>query len=241
MPSPTPKAKAVLEPDGWRKRTGDFYTRPLVPGVLGLLGLASNRGLPHQWRLQPYVGVVHERVNALARALIGSASRSPYPEATIRCKLVTLLDGPGTLEGDRWLVASEALDGNQRVFGEVAAAVREVGLPWMQKRNSLEAVVYELRDGNGPWRRTPLLTAALWLQGDVAAAEAWLGEIQARFGGPPPEIPAALSGVRVTRLGTSAPPEGWPRHDFDAFAARLRAGMAQHPEGPPDDWRPPQL
>ena len=241
MPSPTPKAKAILAPDGWRKRTGDFYTRPLVSGVLGLLGLASNRGLPHQWRLQPYVGVIHERVNALARTLTGSEVRSPYPQTTIRCKLVTLLDGPGALERDRWLVASEAIEGNERVFRDVAAAAREVGLPWMEKRTSLDAVVYELRDGNGPWRRTPLLTAALWLNGDVAAAEECLRELEEGFGGPAPEIPAALSGVRVTRLGTSAPPEGWPRHEFDSFAARLRAGMEQHPAGPPDDWRPPQL
>jgi len=237
--NPAPKAKPILAEDGWRKRTGNFYTRPLAPGVLGLLALAPNRGLPYQWRLQPYVGVIHERVNDLARALSGSAGRSPYPQVTIRHRLVTLLDGPDAYERDRWLIATEAPDGNERVFREVADAARDVGLPWMQKRTSLDAVIYELQDGNGPWRRTPALTVALWLKGEVDAAEAWLAQLAAQFGEPAPKIPAPLRGVRVTAIGSAAPPEGWPRHDFDAFAARLRAGMAQHPEGPPEDWRPP--
>jgi hypothetical protein len=236
--NPAPNAKPILVEDGWRKRTGDFYTRPLAPGVLGLLSLAPNRGLPHQWRLQPYVGVVHERVNAVARALTGSEGHSPYPQTTIRHRLVTLLDGPEAFERDRWLIASEALDGNERVFREVADAAREVGLPWIEKRTSLEALIYELRDGHSPWRRTPLLAAALWLKGEAAAAEACLAQIASQFGAPTPEIPQPLRGVRVTTLGSSAPPEGWPGNDFDAFAARLRAGLARHPGGPPEDWRP---
>ena len=238
MPNPAPKAKRVLAEEGWRKRAGDFYTRPLAPGVRGLLALAPNRGLPHQWRLQPYVGVIHERVNAVARALAGREGQSPYPQDTIRNKLIRLIEGPEACERDRWLIAAEALDGNERVFREVADAARDVGLPWMEKRTSLDAVIYELRDGNGPWRRTPLLTAALWLKGEVGAAEAWLAQIASEFGAPPPQIPQPLRGVRVTTFGSSAPPEGWPRDDFDVFAARLRAGMAQHPEGPPDDWLP---
>lgn len=200
--------------------------------------MAPHRGLPHQWRLQPYVGVIHERVNALARALTASEGKSPYPQDTIRSTLVRLLDGPGAQERNRWLIAAEALDGNERVFREVADAAREAGLPWMQKRTSLEAVICELRDGNGPLRRTPYLTAALWLKGEVAAAESWLAHIASQFEGPPPEIPEPLRGVRVTSLGSSAPPEGWPRHEFDAFATRLREGMAQYPEGPPEAWRP---
>jgi hypothetical protein len=233
VPNPAPKAKPILVGEGWRKRTGDFYTRPLAPGVLGLLALAPNRGLPHQWRLKPYVGVVHERVNAVARALTGSEGGSPYPHATIRHKLVRLLEGPEAQERDRWLIAAEALDANGRMFREVADAAREVGLPWMRKRTSLEALIYELRDGNGPSRRTPYLTAALWMTGEVAAAEAWLAQIAAQFGAPPPEIPEPLLGVRVSTFGSSAPPEGWPRHEFDAFATRLREGMAKYPEGPP--------
>lgn len=238
MSNPAPKAKAILVEDGWRKRAGNFYTRPLAPGVLGLLALAPNRGLPYQWRLQPYVGVIHERVNALARALSGSKGRSPYPRDTIRHRLITLLDGPDAYERDRWLIAAEALDGNERVFLEVADAARAVGLPWMQKRTSLDAVIYELREGNGTGRRTPALAAALWLKGEVVDAEAWIAQIAAQFGAPPPKIPEPLRGVRVTTIGSAAPPEGWSRPDFDAFAARLRAGMARHPDGPPDDWRP---
>jgi hypothetical protein len=236
--NPTPQAKPILVKDGWSKRSGNFYTRPLAPGVTGLLALAPNRGLPHQWRLQPYVGVVHERVNDLARALSGSEQKSAFPQATIRDKLVRLLEGPEAQERNRWLVAAEALDGNERVYREVAEAARDVGLPWMQKRTSLDAVIYELRDGSGPWRRTPYLAAALWMKGEVAAAEAWLAQIASLFGAAPPDIPEPLHGVRVTRLGSSAPPEGWPRHHFDAFATRLREGMAQHPQGPPDGWRP---
>ncbi len=232
-------AKPLLAVDGWRPRAGDFYTRPLAAGVLGLLALAPSRGLPHQWRLQPYVGVVHQRVNALARALTGSVGTNPYPQDTIRVKLVWLLDGPRAQERDRWLIAAEAVDGNERVFSDVAGAAREVGLPWMQKRTSIEAIAYELRDGNGPWRRTPYLTAALWMNGQVSAAEEWLEHIESQFGGPSPETPAPLRDLRVTSIGSSAPPEGWPRHEFDAFARRLRAGMADHPQGPPEGWLPP--
>jgi hypothetical protein len=184
--------------------------------------------------------VVHEGVNAVARTLTGSHGKSPYPHATIRYQLVRLLDGPQAQEGERWSVAAGTLDDNERVFREVTDAAREVGLPWMQKRTSLEAVIYELRDGNGPWRRTPYLTAALWMKGEIAAAEAWLDDIASRFGAPPPEIPIpeSLHGVTVTRVGTSAPPEGWPRYQFDAFATRLRKAMAQYPEGPPEGWLP---
>jgi hypothetical protein len=235
--SPAPHAKQLLVADGWRKRSGDFYTRPLVPGVVGLLALAPTRGLPHQWRLHPYVGVLHERVNALARTLSGAVGTTgPYPQDTIRCRLVRLLDGPDAKEQDRWLIAAEAPDGNERVFREVAAAARDEGLSWMHKRTGLDAIIYELRDGNGPWRRTPYLTAALWMKGDVAAAEAWLVQIAAQFDGPPLEIPDPLKGVRATRFGSVTSPEGWSRHDFDAFARRLRAGMAQYPGGPPADW-----
>jgi hypothetical protein len=42
----------------------------------------------------------------------------------------------------------------------------------------------------------------------------------------------------VTTFGTSAPPEGWPRDQFDAFAERLRKAMAQYPDGPPAGWLP---
>lgn len=201
------------------------------------MALAPNRGLPHQWRLHPFVGVVHERVNALARALSGSAGKSPYPQATIHHRLLPLLDGPEAQDRDRWLIAAAAPDGNERVFLEVAEAARDRGIPWMQERTSLEAVICELRDGNGPWRRTPYLTAALWLKGEVAAAEAWLAQIASQLEAPSPEIPEPLGDVRLTRFGSSAPPEGWPLHEFDAFAKRLREGMAQYPEGPPGDWR----
>ena len=238
MANPGAKAKPILAKDGWRKRSGDFYTRPLASGVVGLLGLAPNRGLPHQWRLKPYVGIIHERVNALARALTGAAGTSRVPQDTIRYNLVRLLDGPEAQERDRWLIGAEALDGNERVFHEVADAVREVGVPWMQKRTSLDAVIYELREGNGPWRRTPYLTAALWMKGEVGTAEAWLAEIESRLGAQPAGIPALPRAVRVTAVGSAAPPEGWPRHDLDAFATRLREGMADYPEGPPEDWRP---
>jgi hypothetical protein len=238
VPSPASNAKHVLARDGWRKRAGDFYTRTLAPGVLGLLALAPNRGLPHQWRLQPYVGVVHEQINAVARALTASEGRNPFPQDTIRHQLVTLLDGPDAYERDRWLIAAEALDGNDRVFREIADAGRDVGIPWMEQRTGLDAIIAELRRGNAPWRRTPSLTAALWMKGEVAAAEAWLEQIASQFGAPPPALPEPLRGARVTAIGSSAAPEGWPRPHFEAFAARLRAGMAQHPDGPPAGWRP---
>jgi len=238
VPNPSPNARHILAGDGWRKRTGDFYTRPLAPGVQGLLALAPNRGLPHQWTLQPYVGVLHERVNAVARVLTGREHRSRYPEDTIRFSLGKLLAGPPAHDRHPWLIAAAALDGNERVFREVADAARELGLPWMKKRTSLEALIHELRDGNGPFRRTPYLTTALWMKGDVAAAEAWLAQIASQFGAPPPALPDELHSVRVTSFGSSAPPEGWLRHQFDAFAKRLRDGMAEHPDGPPEGWRP---
>lgn len=240
VPNPVPNAKPILIADGWRKRSGPFYTRPLTPDALGVLALSPNRGLPYQWRLQPFVGIRHDRVNALAGALVAPGWKSPYPEPTIRYRLVKLLDGPEARERDSWLIASEALDGNERVFREVADAARDVGLPWMQQRTGLDAIIYELENGNGHGRRTPLLTVALWMKGEVAAAEAQLELIASQFGAPAPRVPEPLRGarVRVTSFGSLAPPEGWPRHAFDAFATRLRKGMAQHPEGPPADWSP---
>ena len=238
MSNPALKAWPPLVADGWRKRADAFYTLPLSPGASGLLALATNRGLPHQWRLNPWVGVIHERVNAIASALTAATAKSPYPQPTIRHSLVALLDGPDDLTRDRWLIAAAAPEANEAVSHEVARAVRGFGLPWIEQRTSLDAMVRELRAGHGPMRLTPYLTAALWLQGDVAAAEERLTEIAARFSGPPPEVPEPLRGLRVTSYGSSAPPEGWPRHAFDAFAARLREGMEQYPQGPPEHWLP---
>jgi hypothetical protein len=184
---------------------------------------------------------VHERVNDLVRALSGTVGRSPYPQDTIRYPLAGLLMGPEAAEGDRWLIAAEALHGNAQVFREVADAARDVGLPWLQKRTSLEAIVYELRDGNGPWRRTPYLTAALWMEGEVVAAEAWLTQIASQIAATPTVAPGLLQGVNVTRVGSAAPPEGWPPLAFEAFARRLREGMARYPEGPPEGWLPPPV
>ena len=149
VPNPVPNAKPILIADGWRKRSGPFYTRPLTPDALGVLALSPNRRLPYQWRLQPFVGIRHERVNALSGALVAPGWKSPYPEPTIRYRLVKLLDGPEARERDSWLIASEALDGNERVFREVADAARDVGLPWMQQRTGLDAIIYELENGNG--------------------------------------------------------------------------------------------
>lgn len=238
MANPTPKAKPLLVADGWCKRAGSFYTRPVAPCAVGLLCLAPERGLPYQWYLKPFVGVINERVNSLAHALAGEGGNTPYPSATIRYPLVKLLDGPKAWQDKRWLVTSEALDGNEGVFRAVTDAVREVGLPWIQKRTSLDEIIYELRDNNGPGRITPYLTAALWMKGEVAAAEARVEEIAAMFGAPM-EVPAPLKGLKVTRFGGSFSPEGWPRAHFDSFADRLRKGMAQFPDGPPEGWSPP--
>ncbi|KRF23974.1 hypothetical protein [Phycicoccus sp. Soil803] len=238
MANPTLKARPELVSDGWRKRAGAFYTRPLAPGVAGLLGLAPNRGLPYQWRLQPFVGVIHERVNQVAGALTDATAKSPYPQATIRQSLVGLLDGMDAQDRERWVVATEAPDGNERVFRDVAAAVRDNGLSWMEERTSLDAVVRELRAGNGPVRLTPYLTAALWLQGEVVAAEERLTEIAAQFGGPALQVPEPVRDLRVASFASSSPPEGWPRHAFDAFAARLREGMQRYPQCPPERWQP---
>lgn len=238
MANPAPAARAVLVADGWRKRTDDFYSRPLAPGVHGVLALSPNRWLPHQWRLQPFVGVGHERVHALARALVGAQGRNPYPALTISRRLVKLIDGPEARERESWVIAAQAPDANQRVFREVADAVREVGLPWLERRTSLDALIYELQGGNAHGRCTPSLTVALWMKGEVAAAEAQLDRIAAQFGTPAPPVPEPLRGMRVVSLGSSMPPEGWPRPAFDAFATRLRRAMAQYPEGPPEGWSP---
>lgn len=115
---------------------------PSPPAFPGVLSLGPNRGLPYQWSLQPQVGIVHERVNAVAMALTGVDRKRNAYLATISYKLVRLLDGPQAQERDRWLIATAALDGNERVFREVTDAAREVGVPWMQKRTSLDAVIY---------------------------------------------------------------------------------------------------
>jgi hypothetical protein len=184
--------------------------------------------------------VAHDRVNALAGALVAPGSKSPHPQPTIKVRLIELLEGPAAHERDRWLIAAEALDGNMRAFREVADAARVVGLPWLHQRTTLDAIIFELQDGKGHGRRTPLLTVALWMQGKVAAAETQLDLIASQFGAPAPQVPEPPQGarVRVISFGSSPPPEGWPRTAFDAFAARLRKAMAQYPEGPPENWRP---
>ena len=58
-----------------------------------------------------------------------------------------LLQGPDARERERWLIATEAVDGNERVFRDMADATRDVGLPWLYERTSLDAMIYELQSG----------------------------------------------------------------------------------------------
>jgi hypothetical protein len=62
----------------------------------------------------------------------------------------------------------------------------------------------------------------LWMLGRTAEAETWLDDLAAQFTTPAPETPQPLLGYRTTPIGSSGPPEGWPRDDFDTFTTRLR-------------------
>ena len=79
----------------------------------------------------------------------------------------------------------------------------------MQKRTSLDAIVYELRDGKRTLETYAVPDRRALNKGEVTAAKAWLTQIASQLGTAPPEIPGPLRGVRVTRVSSDASPEGW--------------------------------
>lgn len=152
---------------GFRARAGDIFTRPLGGDVLAWLAL--NRAVRRHDGLvevNPVVGVRHQVLEAKVAQLCGDTVHSYIPPT------MSISVGYASPEGkyQSWLF------GDGRDFEVVAAdlltSVLEFGVPYMEKRSSLEAIVNAMARGEGVGERTVYrLPVGHLLLGDPARAE----------------------------------------------------------------------
>jgi hypothetical protein len=152
---------------GFRKRSGDIFTREIEKEVLGWLGL--NRAVTRQdgkLEINPVVGVRNQQIERLVADLMGSKSH-PYIPPTISTHLGYL--GPGA-RYTPWLF--EQTDDLPADVSEMVEAVTTYGLPFMEKNKRLREMTSSLESGKfGPSHQTAYrLPVAYWLLGEKAQA-----------------------------------------------------------------------
>lgn len=133
--------RTALASVGFRKHSGDVYTRQVAEGVLGWLGLnrAVNRG-DGLLEVNPVVGVRHQELERVVAGLLDERFHG-YSPPTVSVHLGYVMP-----EGRYrpWLVGSDAPV--RDVAAGMVAAVVAYGLPFMDERASLEAVVGSMSD-----------------------------------------------------------------------------------------------
>lgn len=134
--------RTALVSAGFRKRSGDVFTRAVAADVLGWLGLnrAVSRG-DGLLEVNPVVGVRHQALERVVAELLGERFQE-YVPPTVSVHLGYVMP-----EGRYrpWLFGGDAPVGD--VAGEMAGAIVTYGMPFMDERASLSAVVTSMADG----------------------------------------------------------------------------------------------
>lgn len=160
--------KARLVEAGWRKRSGDIYTREVAPGYLAWLGLnrATKYGPP--FGVNPVCGVCADELEKLVFAL-QALEPQKYVTPTL-CRPVGYLTPANTyleLKVDRENLVTMA--------DEISDLVVAYGLPFAESHSSLESILDGLRRGLSPRQHEHERTAvvlALLGRSEEAAREA---------------------------------------------------------------------
>jgi len=124
-----------LAGDGFRRRAGFLYSVALSPGVVGWLGLNRILGEPGLLlSINPVVGVRHNKVELLVSSLAGNQSD---PKTTTFAEPLAYVMPEGQYR--EW--SFHAVEDTPHVLDDLAAAVREHGLPNMKRWSDLSALL----------------------------------------------------------------------------------------------------
>jgi len=163
-------AQSALLEQGFKKRTGQIYTKALTETVLGWLGL--NRSIRRDGRLEvnPVIGIRHQPVERLVAQMTGEPFHEYIPP--------TLSTHLGYLSRENRytpvLVGSE-----DQVASSIEQLVRSLltyGGTFMEQHMDLGVVVDSLRNSKYtvPEQAGYRLPVAFYLTGDPGAAQAYL-------------------------------------------------------------------
>jgi hypothetical protein len=145
-----------LERLGFRKRAGQIYTVDLGNEVLGWVGLnkASRHRQAGQVEVNPVVGVRHQPVERVVADLLGQKFHDYQPP--------TVSSPIGYLMPERkyaaWVIGEGSSPGAPE---DLASAVAEIALPWMQSLRALPQLRQALEEqmGHQPEYRLPVVLA----------------------------------------------------------------------------------
>jgi hypothetical protein len=122
--------EAALAPLGFAKWRQQVFATDLEPGVRGLVGLGvALKVKPGSVAISPTVAVRHEQVAQLEEQFTGRAGD------TLSCPLYKLLPGERPFD---WIFDPGA--DHQAVADQMAAAIRDYGIPFMRRYLTLESV-----------------------------------------------------------------------------------------------------
>src|SRR5262249_52463542 len=133
-------AKDNLVDAGFRKRTGDIFTRDLGDHALGWVGLNratyNNRG---PLDVNPVIGVRDQEVERLLAELLGERFH-PYLPPTVSTPL-------GYLMPIQWIVTwtFETLDSVPSQAKDMTEAILTYGLPFMRDTSSRDTLIAMMR------------------------------------------------------------------------------------------------
>ena len=157
---------------GFRARSGDIFTRPVTGDVLAWLGLnrAVGRG-DGLVEVNPVVGVRHQALESLVAELLGVKPHG-YVPATLSSSLGYLMPGARYRP---WMFGGDVPLGG--VADEMVADVAGHGVPYVERRSSLPAIVESMARGEGAKELTAIrLPTGYLLLGEpkyaIAALEA---------------------------------------------------------------------
>ena len=157
---------------GFRKRTGEIYTRPLDGDVLGWMGMQHARRPGGAVAIAPTVGVRHPAVERLVYAFDGSEGR-PRVLATLANPLGYLFPKP---DWRQWMFSPE--ESFDPVLDRMVGAITRYGVPYMYANSDPDAAANELARLPGSTLEGPKRRGIIdALQGRPAEAVAALGAL----------------------------------------------------------------
>lgn len=152
---------------GFRKRSGDVFTRNVTDDLLGWIGL--NRAVARGdgiLEINPVIGARHQPLERLVAELAGRPFH-PYIPPTASMHVGYLMPEHRYVP---WLFARDGVEAGVR---RMVQAILDAGLPFIEQNASLDRLVATLESGGGgvPEQTAYRLPVGYLLLGDVQRAQ----------------------------------------------------------------------
>jgi hypothetical protein len=160
------ECREQLVPLGFKKRSGEIFTRELADDFFGWLGLVFRTRLrPGAIGIAPTVGVHHPEIERLAREFSALEIAAKGPTATLARPLGYVMPEP---DFRTWICYP---DGFAAQLDDMVRAISRYGVPYMERHASLEEIVVAMPTGSlPPLEQAKRIALVRGLQGDRAAA-----------------------------------------------------------------------